>query len=198
MALEAYSYPWFALKVSNRSEPVAARALEMRGFEVFSPVVTERKLYADRFKNVDTPIFGGYVLIRWDGKRKNDILSAPAVQYFVSFGGSPAVIEDSEISDVRRTLENGGQPAPYLATGQRVRVESGTLAGVEGIYVRRSRGQLVVSIELIEKSIALHVDEDRVRPLGGNTGGGFTSTLPVGYSATAADIPGKGSAFLVK
>jgi transcription antitermination factor NusG len=169
MALEAYSYPWFALKVSNRSEPVAAKALRLRGFEIFSPVITERRLYADRFKNVDIPVFAGYVLIRWDGKSKNDILSAPAVQYLVSFGGSPAVIRDTEISDVRRTIENGGQPVPYLATGHRVRVETGALAGVEGIYVRRSRGQLVVSIELIERSIALHVDEDRVRPLGGMT-----------------------------
>jgi transcription antitermination factor NusG len=65
-------------------------------------------------------------------------------------------------------IANGGQPIRYLAAGERVRVESGVLAGMEGIYLRRSRGgQLVVSIELIERSVALHVDEDQVRPVTG-------------------------------
>jgi len=157
--------PWFALKVSNRSEPVAASALRMRGFEVFAPVITERRLYADRYKNIDVPVLSGYVLLRWDGKRKNDILSAPAVQYLVSFGNKPAELNDAEISNIRRMIENGGQPVPFLSAGDRVRVETGVLAGVEGIYLRRSRGQLVVSIDLIERSVALYVDEDRIRPV---------------------------------
>jgi transcription antitermination factor NusG len=139
----------------------------MRGFEVFAPVITERRLYADRFKNIDVPVLSGYVLIRWDGKGKNDILSAPAVQYLVSFGGKPTELEDTEIANIRKMIENGGQPVPFLSTGHRVRVETGVLAGVEGIYLRRSRGQLVVSIDLIERSVALHVDENRVRPLEG-------------------------------
>jgi transcription antitermination factor NusG len=138
----------------------------MRGFDVFSPFITERRLYADRFKNVDVPVLSGYVLIRWNGRSKNDILSAPAVQYFVSFGGSPATVPDSEIDGIQRIIANGGRPVEYLATGDRVRVETGALAGMEGIYLRRSRGgQLVVSIELIERSVALHVDEDQVLPV---------------------------------
>jgi len=157
--------PWFALSVSSRSETVAADALRKRGFEVFAPFITERRLYADRFKNIDTPVFAGYIMVRWNGKGKNDILSAPAVQYFVSFGRGPVPLDDMEISIIQKVIDNGGQPVPFLSIGDRVRVETGVLAGVEGIYVRHSRGQLVVSVELIEKSVAVYVDENRVRPL---------------------------------
>ncbi len=158
-------YPWFALRVSSRSETLAADALRNRGFEVFAPFITERRLYADRFKNIDTPVFAGYVLVRWDGKAKNDILSAPAVQYFVSFGRGPVPIDDMEVSSIQRVINNGGEPVPFLSIGDRVRVETGVLAGVEGVYVRRSRGQLVVSVDLIEKSVALFVDEDQISPV---------------------------------
>jgi transcription antitermination factor NusG len=167
LALQQSVFPWYALKVNKRSESVATNALKMRGFEVFSPTVTERRLYADRTKNVEVPVLSGYVLIRWSGLSKNDVLSTPAVQYLVSFGGSPAVIGDQEIANIQRLIAHGGQPVPYLAAGDRVRVETGALAGMEGVYLRRARaGQLVVSIELIERSVALHVDEELVRPLG--------------------------------
>ena len=193
--MQASSLPWYALKVSNRSEPLAAHALRLRGFEVFSPVVTERRLYADRFKNVDVPVFAGYVLIRWDGRLKKNILSAPAVQYFVSFGSTPIEVQDDEIAGIRRMIENGGQPVPYLATGHRVRVETGVLAGVEGIYLRRSRGQLVVSIQLIERSIALHVDENRVRPVDDITNPLFSRAFagldPATVVENRADVFGK-------
>jgi transcription antitermination factor NusG len=157
---------WFALKVNARSELLASNALASRGFEVFSPTVSERRLYADRFKVVDVPVLSGYVLIHWNGTQKAAVLSTPAVQYFVSFGKYPATIPHQDVANIRRMITNGGQPCPYLTTGDRVRVETGVLAGVEGIYLHRARGgQLVVSIELIERSVALHIDEDQVQPM---------------------------------
>ena len=166
-ASKAYrQHPWFALKVNTRSEDLACRALSNRGYEVFSPTFPERRRYTDRFKVVDTPILAGYVLIRWEENSKVPILSCPAVQNFVSFGGRPEPVPERTVADIGRMLNNGGRPVPYLTVGRRVRVETGVLAGIEGTYLRQANGgQLVISVDMIQRSVALQIDEDHVRPL---------------------------------
>jgi hypothetical protein len=57
------------------------------------------------------------------------------------------------------------QPHPYLCQGARVRVKRGLLVGVEGIMIRRKeRFRLVLSIDLIMRSVVLEVDEADVEP----------------------------------
>jgi transcription antitermination factor NusG len=159
------SFSWFALKVNTRSESLASKALTNRGYETFSPTHPERRRYTDRFKIVDVPVFPGYVLVRWDkGGSRVPILSSPAVQHFVCFGGQPATVPEQVVTDIRRMLTNDARPVSYPRCGDKVRVETGLLSGVEGMYVRRAtRGQLVVSVHLIERSVALYIDEDQVR-----------------------------------
>lgn len=160
---------WFALKVNTRSEPLAAKALAIRGFETFSPTYSERRQYTDRFKIIDVPVFSGYVLIRWDGKNKHLVLTSPAVQSFVCFGNQLATISNQVITDVQRMLACGASPIPYLKPGDKVRVATGLLSGVEGTYLRRgSGGQLIVSVDVLERSVALRIDEDQVQLLNKN------------------------------
>jgi transcription antitermination factor NusG len=158
------SLPWLALRVRVRSESVAAEALKGRGYQVVSPTIPERRRYSDRIRQVNTPVFPGYVFIRFSYGSRAPILSSPAVQYIVSFGQQPALIPDQVISDVCRMINNGARPIPYFKAGDHIRVEYGPLAGVEGIYVRHSaKNQLVVSIDVLQRSVALHVDESQVQ-----------------------------------
>ena len=157
---------WFALKVDARSESRASLALANLGYEVFSPTYPERRRYSDRFKIVATPVLSGYVLIRWDERDKGQVLSCPAVHSFVSVGEGPQPIPERAITDLVRMLANGGHPVPYFTAGDRIRVESGILAGIEGTYVRRgSGGLLLVSVDLIERSVAIQINEDQVSRL---------------------------------
>ncbi len=80
--------------------------------------------------------------------------------------GMPVPIPDQQIADIRRALEAGARPAPYFKTGARVRVEFGALAGVEGVLARdATTGRLIVSIDLLQRSVTLHIDEHQVRPV---------------------------------
>ena len=115
---------------------------------------------------VQTPVFPGYVFCRVDVHKRVPILSAPAVEYIVTFAGVPAVVPDDEIEAVRRAVNAGARPRPYLTTGQRVRIEYGALAGVEGILERTAKeNRLVVSVHLLQRSVSLEIDEDQLQAI---------------------------------
>jgi transcription antitermination factor NusG len=156
---------WYALKVRTRSEPVAVTALRNRGYEPFAPVTSERRRYCDRMTVVQTPVFPGYVFCRLDAHRRVPVISSPGVEYIVSFAGAPAIVPEEEIEAVRRALTAGAGPQPYLAAGQRIRIEYGPLAGLEGILQRYGHEhRLVVSIHLLQRSVSVEINEDQIRP----------------------------------
>jgi transcription antitermination factor NusG len=87
---------------------------------------------------------------------------------FVTFQGQPATVPDSEIRALESSLSSGLRPLPhpYLRQGRKVRVKSGPLVDSEGIMVRRKEGfRLVLSINLLMRSVMLEVDEADVEPL---------------------------------
>lgn len=88
-------------------------------------------------------------------------LEVPGIARLVSFGGNAVAVPDQEIESIRTSLESGlnAKPSQYLAIGQRVRVRSGPLEGCEGYLVRKKRScRLIVSVTLIQRSIAVDVD----------------------------------------
>jgi transcription antitermination factor NusG len=159
-------FAWYALKVRTRSERMAVAALRNIGYEPFCPTYAERRRYSDRMKVVQNVAFPGYLFCRFDPHKKVPIISSLAIEYIVGSRGMPEPIPDRQIADIRRALEAGARPAPYFRTGQRVRVEYGALAGVEGVLIRdASTGRLIVSIDLLQRSVTLCIDEHQVRPV---------------------------------
>jgi hypothetical protein len=54
----------------------------------------------------------------------------------------------------------------FLNEGTRVRICGGALDGIEGILVRRnSDASLIVSVQLIQRSVALRIDGYDVEPV---------------------------------
>jgi transcription antitermination factor NusG len=152
-------FPWFALKVRTRSEHVAVSALRHKGYDPFAPTYQKRRLYSDRVKTVDFPVFPGYVFCRFDPAKKFAVLNSPAVNYVVGFGGAMTSIPDEDIDAIRRAVGAGANPVPYLTVGQRVRIERGSLAGLEGRLIRSDGGtRVVISIDMLQRSIAVHID----------------------------------------
>jgi len=95
------------------------------------------------------------------------VLQLPGVVQLVSFGGKPAALPDAEIEALRNGLAGNlcAEPHPYLTVGRRVRVRSGSVAGLEGILLRRKQKfRVVLSIQLIQRSVAIEVDEADIEP----------------------------------
>lgn len=168
MAKDSASSAWFALQTKPTFEQTVSKALEMKGFTAFVPTYKEPREWSDRVKLLDVPLFPGYVFWRHDGTRTLPALTTPGVRSIVSFGRVPAEIPDFEIESVRRFINShlNVKPWPFLHLGQTVRVEKGPLAGVNGILQEfKGSYRVVVSISLLQRSIAAEVDGTWVRPL---------------------------------
>lgn len=161
-------YPWFAIRVRSNCEKVAALHLRERGYERFSPCYRVEAQWSDRKKDVNRFLFPGYVFCRLDPNNRLPVLSAPGVVGLVGFGKTPAVIPDEEIERIQCLVDSGllVKPWPFLEVGQRVLIERGPLTGMEGILVEeKAECRLVLSINLLRRSVAAEVDRGWIRPL---------------------------------
>jgi len=159
---------WFALRLRSNYERVTGEHLRDRGYEEFAPSYKVEKRWSDRTKQVDQFLFPGYIFCRFDPNDRLPILTVPGVVDVVGFGKSPEHIPDVEIERVRRMVESGlpVSPYPYLQVGQAVLIEQGPLAGVEGILVaEKGKTRLVVSVNLLQRSVAAQVDRRSIRPI---------------------------------
>jgi transcription antitermination factor NusG len=86
----------------------------------------------------------------------------------VANGSDPLPIDEKHIEDLKLLLAAKSFPTPYpfLKAGQRVRIRGGCLDGVEGILLSRNSGSsLVVSIEAIQRSLAIRLEGYTVEPV---------------------------------
>ena len=165
----AEEFAWHALYTRHRHEKAIALALSNKGFEVFLPLYSDTHRWKDRNKQLLLPLFPCYVFLHGGLERRLGIMSTPGIHMLITTGGRPAAVPDEEISAVRRLVERAQrvEPHPFLVSGDRVRVKSGPLTGVEGILVRKKNlFRLVVSVEILGKSAATEVDASAVERVG--------------------------------
>ncbi len=159
---------WYALTVRPRHEKSTARNLHAKGLEDFSPVYRARRRWCDRVKELEVELFPGYVFCRFSYRERMAVLNTPGVTSIVGFGREPAAVGEEEIEAVRAIVASGlpAQPWQYLRAGQRVRIEEGCLRGVVGIVLReRDLCRVLVSIELLQRSVAVEIDRSLICPV---------------------------------
>ena len=156
---------WHVLWTRSHCEQVVHDQLAARGFATFLPTVQSWCRRGGVRRLASRPLFGGYVFLR-HALDKASYLEVCKARGLVRVLGERwdrlAVVPDAEIEAIRRISSSGVPvlPHPYLREGQRVRVTRGPLTDVEGIVVRSSpkKGLLVVSVELLRRSVAVHLD----------------------------------------
>ena len=159
------THPWYAIHTRAKHEKAVAAQLAFKGYDVFMPTRRVRKRWSDRMQQIETPLFEGYTFCRLDLSVSGRIVTTPGVIRILGIGGKPVAIDDEEIAAIQRLTASGCEVAsvPYLEVGQRVRIEAGSLAGVEGILQSvRGANRLVVSISLLQRSVAVEIDADLV------------------------------------
>jgi transcription antitermination factor NusG len=169
---------WFALHIKSNLEKIAASNLESKGLTVYSPTFRVRKRWSDRMKEIDTPLFPGYVFCRFDPNDRLPVLTTHGVLNIVGIGGTPEAVTTDEILNVQKMVQGGrGGPWPFVQTGQRVLIERGPLAGTEGILIQtKDEYRIVVSINLLQRSVAAEIDIEMARPVGSTSRPPLNST----------------------
>jgi transcription antitermination factor NusG len=159
---------WYAAYTYPRHEKTVMKQLESKSIEAFLPLFLIENRWKDRRVQIQNPLFPGYVFTRINLSERNRVLAIPGVIRMLSFNGLPAPIDDSEIEAVRLCMERGAglEPHPFLEIGDRVRVRSGVLEGVEGLISRcKDERRLIVPISLINQSVAVEIDVQLLEPL---------------------------------
>jgi transcription antitermination factor NusG len=164
-----YLWPrWYAAYTAARHEKYVSQQMEGRRIDSFLPLYRSMRRWKDRRIQLELPLFPGYVFVRMALRDRLQVLQLPGVVQLVSFGGKPAALPDVEIEALRNGLAGNlcAEPHPYLTVGRRVRIHTGSVAGLEGILLRRKQKfRVVLSIQLIQRSVAIEVDEaDIERP----------------------------------
>ncbi len=166
-APKSLEHPWYAVRVRSNCERTVSEILREKGFAEFSPFYVARRRWSDRIKRVQLPLFPGYMFCRFDPVNRLPLLQTPGVVNIVGFGQNFIPVDEHEIEAIRAIMTSGNevQPWHYLRAGQKVRVRSGSLAGVEGVLVKiKNTRRLVVSIDLLQRSVAAELDRVDIEP----------------------------------
>jgi transcription antitermination factor NusG len=159
---------WYALRVKSNFEHQVSQLLRAKDIEEYLPVYKARRVWSDRVREIQLPLFPGYVFCHITLEARSLVLATRGVVGIAGSLGRPLPIDESELAAVRKMVESNlaVEPWPFLKVGQRVRVHHGSLKGVEGILLRvKSSYRLIVSITLLGRSVASEVDAALVRPL---------------------------------
>jgi len=160
---------WYALQVRTRWENSTAVLLSGKGYPTLLPTYQTKKRWNGRLRQLNAPLFPGYVFCQFDALNRLPILVTPGVIAVVGRGRVPLPVDDSEMDAIQAIVSSGfrAEPWPYLEIGQRIRIESDALNGVEGILINfKGNHRIVVSVSLLRRSVALEIDRSCVRPVG--------------------------------
>jgi len=160
--------PWFALHVRTRYEKNVASVLAGKGYEWFLPTYISRRRWSDRTKELELPLFPGYLFCRFNPLERLPILKTPGMISIVGTAKMPIPVDAGEIMALRALVNSDlpRHPWPFLKVGQRVRIEFGALAGLEGILLQvKGRDRIVLSVSLLQRSVAAEIDSSWVTPL---------------------------------
>lgn len=162
------SEPWFALYVRSHFERSVENALKGKGYPAFSPFYQTVRKRSGRTKAVELPLFPGYVFCSFNPHKRLPVLTTPGIVNILGSGNVPEPVKVSEIHSIQTVAESGQpvKPWPFLQQGQKIRIEAGPLSGTEGTLLRvKNHFRLVVSVTLLQRSIAVELDQELVRPL---------------------------------
>lgn len=153
---------WYAIHTRSRHEKLVARQLSEKQIEHFLPMHTEVHRWKDRYKKVEVPLFPSYLFVQlgWDPPRRLSVLRTPGVVRIVGFGLRDVPVPEEQIEALRRVVESEAtvHQHKYLRVGQRVKVISGALAGVEGILKRiKGTDRLIIAVEAIRQAVAVEL-----------------------------------------
>jgi transcription antitermination factor NusG len=163
MGMRNQQWPWFAILARTGREKNATILLENAGYECYLPVIKFTRQWSDRLKEIELPLFPGYLFCRMNPHNRLPVLMTPGVIQIVGVGKTPIPVEEQEIDAIQRVGKSGISlmPWPYLQVGHVAQIEEGPLRGMTGIVIRIKSGlKLVLSVNLLQRSIAVEIDRN--------------------------------------
>src|SRR4051812_27503576 len=161
---------WFVIWAESRAEKQVAKRIAALGLSSWLPIVKERHRWSDRWREVELPLFPGYLFARATLADWHRILRTPGVLTVITERGKPALLADSFVNTLRDAIgRDGAAPEPVtdnagFTPGDEVIVQEGALQGVRGVVrERRSGRQLVLWVAEIGRGVAFTIGSALVK-----------------------------------
>jgi transcription antitermination factor NusG len=155
--------PWFALQTKPRNEKQVERLLTHKGYECCLPMYRQKRRWSDRVIDLELPLFPMYIFCRFNSHAMGKAIATPGVTRIVGFGGRPAEVNVEEVEALQLLSQSRclREPWAYIPNGTLVKVETGPLAGAQGIFCSsEDRRRLVISVAILQRSVAVQLDEN--------------------------------------
>src|SRR5579872_474625 len=153
---------WYSIQTRYRFEKQVTTQLRQKGLLTFLPLLEEFHRWSDRRQSVSVPLFSGYTFVRSDlsAGLRTEILHTAGVIGIISVRGAPIPIPAKQIDDLQKLLSHKVPCSlhAFLKLGQHVRIRGGCLNGLEGILEQRGDKNLVISIESIQRAVAITIE----------------------------------------
>lgn len=161
MDLKRHHNSWVAVQVRPKYEFMTAKILRNKGYEELVPSYQVRKKWSDRWKVIEAPLFTSYVFCKINAEACWPIVTTPGVIRILGTGTELARIDDSEIEAIQMLMRSKvkAEPCAYVNIGQRVRLIDGPLAGVEAIVAGYKNRRLILSVSVVQGSIAVEIED---------------------------------------
>ena len=141
---------WYVIYTKGRHEKKVAEKLIQMGIEAYCPIKTQIKVWSDRKKKVESPLFNSYVFVRLLPHQLKSVFEAPGVVRYIYWCGQPAIVKTEEITEIKRWLTDFDHDAlevSYFETDQKVRILSGNFINQEARVVKQQGNHLVMVLE---------------------------------------------------
>lgn len=141
--------PWYVLYTKPRQEKKVTEGLEKLGIEAYCPLVTTLKQWSDRKKKVQVPLINSYVFVKIEDSKRDEVFSVSGIVRYLFWLGKPAVVRDSEIEAIQKSLD--GMVSSFevlpLKKEDKITISKGPFQGAEGIVkqVNKTTIQLMLS-----------------------------------------------------
>jgi transcription antitermination factor NusG len=150
---------WYVIYTKSRCEKAVADKLALLGIEVYCPLLKRKKLWSDRWKWVEEPLFRSYCFVQLEDNDRDSIFSVPGVVRYVYHCGKPATIREKEMNLLKSWLmqyDHDTIHSEALNASDKVRIRSGALMDKEA-EVLESKGNYAL---LLLEDLGLQVKVD--------------------------------------
>ena len=155
------NYRWYAIYTRSRSEKKLYKELLDKSIEVFLPLKKELRVWSDRKKWVENPLFTSYIFVRVSEREYYEAINSTWAVRYVCFEGRAVPIPDSQIDSLKLFLEDTKRDVELtsrsLKKGEHLEITIGPLKGVRGELVQL-RGQHRIVLRFISLGCCVHAD----------------------------------------
>lgn len=159
---------WFALYIHSRCEFKVNELLKSQNIITYLPIKKVIRKWSDRKKEIELPLFSGYIFINGTEKERLIALQQNHIVRCISDAGKPAIIPNWQIENLKKMIliSNDVNVMEGLAKGKELEIKSGPFKGVRGVLLNvENKKQLAISIEILNRTVVIHISEEDVKSI---------------------------------